>query len=68
MVQAPNLTRDQARERSATVRPSSYDITIDLTDGAGRPSEKTFGTQAVLRFSATAGASTFLDFVGDGLA
>ncbi len=68
MAQAPNLTRDQARERSATISTSSYDIVIDLTDGAGGPSEKTFGTEAVLRFAASAGASTFLDFVGDGVA
>ena len=35
MAQAPNLTRDQAKERSATVRGPSYEIDIDLTDGAG---------------------------------
>ena len=49
MSQAPNLTRDQAKERSATVRGPSYEIDIDLTDGAGGPSEKTFGTRAVVR-------------------
>ncbi len=68
MAQAPNLTRDQARERSATVGTTSYDVTVDLTDGSGGPSEKTFTTRATVRFSATAGASTFLDFVGDGVA
>jgi len=67
MAQPPNLTRDQARERSATITASAYDITIDLTDGAGGPGEKTFTTQAVVTFTADAGASTFLDFVGDGL-
>ena len=44
MSQPPNLTRDQASERSATVTTSSYDITIDLTDGPGGPGEKTFRT------------------------
>ena len=34
MSQAPNLTRAQASERSATVTVSSYEITIDLTAGA----------------------------------
>lgn len=68
MAQAPNLTRDQARERSATVSTTSYDLAIDLTDGAGRPSEKTYRTRAIIRFTATPGASTFLDFVGDGVA
>jgi aminopeptidase N len=68
MAQAPNLTRDQARERSATIGTTSYDIAIDLTDGAGGPSEKTFGTRATIRFTAPQGASTFVDFVGDGVA
>ena len=67
MAQAPNLTRDQARERSATITTSSYDITIDLTDGNGGASEKTYRTRAVIAFTGTAGASTFVDFVGDGL-
>jgi len=65
MAQAPNLTRDQAKERSAIVRGPSYEIDIDLTDGAGGNSEKTFDTKAVVRFGAGPGASTVIDFVGD---
>src|SRR6478672_8932451 len=68
MSQAPNLTREQATERSATVTTSSYEIAIDLTDGAGRPSEKTFDTRVVVTFDAVPGAGTFIDFVGDGIA
>ena len=68
MAQAPNLTRDQARERSATITTSSYDIAIDLTDGSGGPSEKTYRTRATITFTATPGARSFIDFVGDGLA
>ncbi len=64
----PNLTREQAGERSATVHTSAYEVEIDLTDGAGGPSEKTFATTSRLRFTATPGASTFVDFVGDGIA
>jgi aminopeptidase N len=67
MAQAPNLTRDQARERSATISTSSYEIAIDLTDGRGGPSEKTYRTRARITFTATEGAATFVDFVGDGL-
>ncbi len=67
MSQAPNLTRDQAKERSATVRGPSYEVDIDLTDGAGGPSEKTFATRTVVRFEATPGASTVIDFVGDAI-
>jgi len=67
MAQAPNLTRDQAKERSAIVRGPSYEIDIDLTDGAGGNSEKTFDTRAVVRFGAGPGASTVIDFVGDAI-
>jgi len=67
MAQAPNLTRDQAKERSATVRGPSYDVEIDLTDGAGGPSEKTFGSRVVVRFEAGPGASTVIDFLGDAI-
>lgn len=33
----PNLTRTQAEERAALLDVSTYDVTIDLTDGAGAP-------------------------------
>ncbi|TKV62196.1 aminopeptidase N [Nakamurella flava] len=66
-MQTPNLTRDQATERSEIVRTDSYDIQLDVTDGAGGPGTKTFATRTTLRFGATAGASTFVDFVGDGI-
>ena len=59
MSQAPNLTRAQAKDRSATVTVSSYHITIDLTDGTGAPSEKTFRTDTVITFDAVPGAATF---------
>ena len=69
MSQAPNLTRAQASERSATVTVSSYEITIDLTDGAGGPGEKTFRTDTVVTLRRRRRApSTFIDFVGDGIA
>ncbi len=68
MSQAPNLTREQAQQRARTVAVQSYDITIDLTDGAGGPGEKTFSTRSVIRFTSSPGAETFIDFVGDGIA
>ena len=67
MSQAPNLTREQAQHRARSVTVDSYDITLDLTDGAGGPGEKTFRTRSVIRFTARVGAETFVDFVGDGL-
>ena len=63
----PNLTRDQAHARAADVQVDSYDVDIDLTDEYGGPSEKTFGTRSTVRFAATPGTSTWIDFVGDGI-
>ncbi|MGI8416104.1 MAG: M1 family metallopeptidase, partial [Nakamurella sp.] len=68
MTQPPNLTRDQAKERAAILSVSAYQIELDLTDGAGGPGEKTFSTTSTVRFCATAGASSYVDFVGDGIA
>ena len=68
MSQAPNLTREQAAQRAKTLTTESYEVTIDLTDGAGGPGEKTFATKSVIRFSAEDGSESFVDFVGDGIA
>ncbi|AUI52683.1 aminopeptidase N [Arthrobacter crystallopoietes] len=53
-----NLTRAEARERAALLNVESYDVTLDLTRG-----EKVFGSTTVVKFSATAGASTFIDAI-----
>ena len=60
---APNLTRDQASERSAIIGETKYAIVLDLTDGEGNPGEKTFRSLTTITFAATAGASTFVDIV-----
>jgi aminopeptidase N len=60
---APNLTRDQAIERASTVSVENYRIELDLTDGAGKPGEQTFSSRTTVTFTATAGASTFIDIV-----
>ncbi|MEV5834384.1 aminopeptidase N [Nocardia sp. NPDC052112] len=64
---APNLTRDQAIERASTVQVENYRIELDLTDGAGRPGEQTFFSRSTVAFTATAGASTFIDIVARGV-
>jgi aminopeptidase N len=54
-----NLTRDEARERSALIKVSSYQIDLDLT---GKPAE--FRSVSSIRFSCAApGSSSFLDLV-----
>ncbi len=60
---APNLTRDQASERSAIIGETKYAIVLDLTDGEGNPGEKTFRSLTTITFAATAGASTFVDVI-----
>ncbi|MCT9820257.1 aminopeptidase N [Microbacterium sp. W1N] len=53
-----NLTRIEAQERRAIVDTDAYDIALDLTKGA-----EVFRSRTVIRFSATAGASTFIDLI-----
>ncbi|MGC5245419.1 aminopeptidase N [Gordonia sp. DT219] len=64
---APNLTRDQARERAATVDVTRYVIDLDLTDGNGAPGATTFRSTSTVTFTATAGSSTFIDLVAPQL-
>ncbi|MGV8876995.1 MAG: aminopeptidase N [Rhodoglobus sp.] len=53
-----NLTRVEASERKAIVDVDSYQIALDLTTGA-----HTFSSTTTVRFSATVGASTFIDAI-----
>ncbi|WP_168702740.1 aminopeptidase N [Gordonia paraffinivorans] len=64
---APNLTRDQARERAAIVDVSNYQIELDLTDGNGAPGTTTFRSTTTVTFTATEGAETFIDLVAPTL-
>ena len=60
-VALPNLTRDQAAERAALVTVDNYRIALDLTDGDGRPGQRTFRSSTTITFDALAGADTVLD-------
>jgi aminopeptidase N len=53
-----NLTRTEAQERASLVRTRSYDVSLDLTTGP-----ETFRSTTTVRFSATEGASTFIDAI-----
>jgi len=53
-----NLTRIEAADRKATVQPHAYAVKLDLTTGA-----EVFRSETRLTFSATPGASTFIDFI-----
>jgi aminopeptidase N len=67
-VPAPNLTRDQAKQRAALLDVESYDIELDLTDGRGGPGEKIFESITRIRFSSNvAGERTWVDIVAEGI-
>ena len=66
-VALPNLTQDRAAERAALVTVDSYRIDLDLTDGAGKPGEKTFRSVTTVEFDATPGADTYLDLAADAI-
>ncbi|NCD19230.1 MAG: aminopeptidase N, partial [Actinobacteria bacterium] len=57
-----NLTRDEARQRAATLATASYDVELDLTGGPD-----TFRSRTTARFTAVPGASTFIDLIADGV-
>ncbi|MDU6151740.1 aminopeptidase N [Actinomyces urogenitalis] len=53
-----NLTREEAAKRAELLSVASYDIALDLTRG-----EETFHSATTVRFSATPGATTFIDLI-----
>ena len=53
-----NLTRQEAIERASILNVQSYEVEIDLTQGA-----ELFGSTTRVRFSAQQGASTFIDAI-----
>ncbi|RBY84956.1 aminopeptidase N [Blastococcus sp. TF02A-30] len=64
----PNLTRTDAAARAELLTVSSYDIQLDVTDGAGHPGERTFLSTTTVQFGARQpGAATFIDLVADGV-
>lgn len=61
----PNLTREQAVERASLITVASYQIDLDVTDGAGAPGERTFRSITTVVFDALAGADSFIDIAAD---
>jgi aminopeptidase N len=57
-----NLTRDEARERSALVDVSSYDHTLILTGGG-----ESFRVRSRIRFTAIPESTTFIDAITDSV-
>ena len=57
-VETTNLTRAEAAERSATVQTQRFEVHLDLS-GAG--DHDTFTSTTTATFTATPGASTWID-------
>ena len=53
-----NLTHAEARERASVVQTKRYEVELDLTTGP-----EVFRTRTTVRFTGTAGASTFIDAI-----
>ena len=63
-----NLTQVEAAERARVLDVRGYDISVDLTDGAGYPGESTFRTVTEVRFTCREpGASTFIEVAAQGI-
>jgi aminopeptidase N len=57
-----NLRQTEARERARLLDVTSYDIALDLTDGAGNAGDGTFRSTTTVRFGCSEpGASTFIE-------
>ncbi|MCC3311599.1 aminopeptidase N [Nocardia africana] len=67
---APNLTRDQAIARAATISVENYRVELDLTGqptGPAATAGETFFSRSTVTFTATPGAQTFIDIVAAGV-
>ncbi|MDP9240648.1 MAG: aminopeptidase N [Actinomycetota bacterium] len=63
-----NLTRDEATARAGLLQVAAYDVALDLTDGGGKPGERTFRSLTTVQFScAQPGSDTFIDLVADSV-
>ncbi|MBO0852747.1 MAG: aminopeptidase N [Nocardia sp.] len=66
---APNLTREQAVARAATISVENYLVELDISgqsdDSAG--GGERFASRSTVTFTATAGAQTYIDIVAAGV-
>ena len=64
----PNLTREDARVRADLLAVENYTVDIDLTNGEGSPTDRTYRSRTQIAFSARMpGASTFVDLIADSI-
>ena len=56
-----NLTQEEAALRARTISVDTYDVHVDLTHATS--DFETYPVATTVRFSATDGASTFIDYI-----
>ncbi|MDP9460376.1 MAG: aminopeptidase N, partial [Actinomycetota bacterium] len=62
----PNLTRTDAAARAELLTIRSYDLQLDVTDGAGHPGTGTFRSTTTVDFTCREhGAATFVDLIAE---
>ena len=63
---APNLTRTDAAARADLLAVQGYDLSLDVTDGAGHAGDRTFRSTTTVEFTCRQpGAATFIDLVAE---
>jgi aminopeptidase N len=63
-----NLRQVEAVDRARLLDVTAYDVRLDLTDGTGNPSERTFRSISEVHFGCREpGASTFIEIAADCL-
>lgn len=63
MPASENLTRSECDERAQLISNVSYAVELDLSQAGGPVPAKTFGSRTTVQFTATPGASTWLDLI-----
>ncbi|GAA1372513.1 aminopeptidase N [Catellatospora chokoriensis] len=64
-----NLSQAEAADRARLLDVNSYDVSLDLTDGAGNPGDGTFRSVTTVKFTAaTPGAGTFIEVAASKIA
>ncbi len=63
-----NLRQVEAVDRARLIDVTAYDVSLDLTDGAGQPGEHSFRSVSEVRFSCREpGASTFIEIAAESV-
>ncbi|MBA3487971.1 MAG: aminopeptidase N, partial [Longispora sp.] len=64
-----NLSQTEAVERARLLNVHTYDISLDLTDGGGKPGDRTYRCRTEIHFTCSEpGVSTFIEVAAETIA